>query len=189
MLSGQLTRLRPLEDKDFAYYYSCMDNPDLAGVVLGDAVPSPRELTKKLLQKQDDLLLTVETLSGTPVGFCFLRNMHPIHRFAELEQFFIGNPRDRRRGHGEDAIRTLTRYCFSILGLNRVWLITYAYNFSAIRFYEKCGFSKEGVLRQIQFTGREYHDGVTMAILQQDWIAMHKRHRSPHEPSPIGVSR
>lgn len=178
MLNGNQTRLRLLEETDLHLYAAWISDPQLAKTVLGDAVSSSKDVTANLWQKKSpehDLLFIIETFSGEPIGCCFLRNIHPMHRFAELEQFFIGKFKNRRHGHGEDAITTLIRHCFGDLDLNRIWLITYAYNIPAILFYKKYGFRKEGVLRKIQCSEGMYHDGIMMALLRQDWISSPKR--------------
>lgn len=174
MLNGELTRLRRLEENDLDCYCIWVNDSELARLVLGTTTPYSKRQAMELWHRQSpehDLLFTIETLSQEPIGFCFLRNMHPVHRFAELEQFFIGKEEHRNNGYGRDAIETLVRYCFTDLNLNRIWLITYAYNLAGIGFYEKCGFLKEGVLRQIQFTKGEFHNGIIMAILRKDWLA------------------
>ena len=177
MLEGKLIRLRSIEEEDLDYYYSWANDAELARLVLGMATPYSRGQLIKLWdsysQSPDhDLLLTLETLSEkAPIGFCFLRNIHPIHRFAELEQFFIGEEKYRHNGFGRDAIETLLTYCFTELNLGRLWLITYAYNLVGIQFYKQCGFLKEGVLREVQFTRGRFHDGIMMAILKKDWLS------------------
>ena len=174
MLNGRLTRLRPMEEGDLLFYSACMSNSNLAELVLGEVAPSARELASKLLpmlSSSHDLLLTIENQGQETIGFCFLRTIHSVHGFAELEQFFIVE-RFRGRGYAEDAIRALTSHCFTDLGLNRIWLIAYAYNWAARGLYAKCGFQEEGVLRQIQFNRGAYHDGIMMALLRRDWSSL-----------------
>jgi len=174
MLQGELIRLRSIEKKDLDQYYNWVNDPELARLILGTIVSYSKEQIIKIYDSyiqsyNNDLLFAIEAIKEeVPVGFCFLRNVHPIHRHGELEQFFIGEKKYRNNGYGKDAIETLLKYCFTELNLNRLWSIIYGYNLAAIQFYEKCGFLKEGTLRQIQFTMGKYHDGVIMAILKED---------------------
>lgn len=175
MLQGKLVCLRAFEGGDVDQYYNWINEPKLARLILGGVTPFPKEGIIKMYNSyirspRHDIFLAIVTLSKRePIGFCFLQNIHSFHRVAELEQFFIGEKRFRNNGYGKDALVTLLKYCFTELNLNRIWLITYSYNKEAIEFYEKTGFLKEGILRQVQFTNGNYQDGVIMAILKKDW--------------------
>lgn len=167
-----------MDEKDLSLYCSCMADPELAETVLGE-VPLPERLFNNLLStlsSDHDLFLRTEDFKENVIGFCFLRNIHPIHEFAELEQFFLLKA-FRGFGYGADAIRTLVNYSFALLDLNRIWLITYSYNWAARNLYSKCGFQEEGVLRQIQFSKGVYHDGIMMGLLKSDWAEPRRTHR------------
>jgi RimJ/RimL family protein N-acetyltransferase len=79
---------------------------------------------------------------------------------------------DRRfwsAGYGSEAIRLLLRYAFDDLGLHRVDLLVIAYNARAIRAYEKCGFVREGVLRESALVDGVRHDDILMSILEPEY--------------------
>ncbi len=177
MVRGKSIRLRPVEERDIDCYLVWMKDPELARLVLGSAAPISRTqiintFKASFISHDNNLLFAIEILSVRKViGFCFLKNIHPIHRLAELEQLFISEKKYRQNGYGRDALQTLLKYAFRELNLNRLWLITYGYNQKAIRFYEKEGFTQEGILRQLQFTMGRYYDGILMAILKEDWAA------------------
>jgi len=44
-------------------------------------------------------------------------------------------------------------------------------NHRALRSYEKCGFSREGVVRQYRFKDGRYLDSVLMSMLQEEWMS------------------
>ncbi len=175
MLQGRLVRLRPMEERDIDAYLGWINESQLARLIVGSPVPISsthmvRELENSSGFHGQNLFFAIEPLFAEGlVGFCFLKNLHPLHRFVELEQFFIGEKRFRQNGYGRDAMEVLLHYGFTELNLNRLWVVIYAYNQEAIQFYRKCGFLKEGLLRQIQFTRGEYQDGVIMAILKKNW--------------------
>ena len=176
MLQGKLIRLRPVEERDIDHYFSWINDPELARLVIGSIELGARNRMLKTLEESLTIpdincSFMIETVGGEElIGFCLLKNIHTIHRSAELEQFFIGEKKFRDKGYGQDALQTLLNYAFGELNLNRIWLITYGYNKEAITFYEKEGFVQEGLLRQIQFTQGKFHDGVIMGILKKDWF-------------------
>ncbi len=56
------------------------------------------------------------------------------------------------------------------LELNRVELTTDEENARAIRCYEKCGFAREGLLRQHRLIDGKFGNTVVMAVLRAEWL-------------------
>lgn len=81
---------------------------------------------------------------------------------------------DRRfwsHGYGTEAIRLILRYGFESVGLHRVDLVVLEYNLRAIRSYEKCGFVREGVLRETIQVDGVWRNDLVMAILEDEYRA------------------
>jgi RimJ/RimL family protein N-acetyltransferase len=175
MLCGNLTRLRPFENEDIALYRKWMENPNTVKKLHGTLIPfswiqMEAAYSSSIEKPGQSLLLIIETKEDRkPIGFCFVKNIHPLHRHAELEQLHI-IPEYQDQGIGTDVMKILLDYFFLEANLNRIWLISYADNKKAIRFYHRLGFVIEGVLRQIQFTMGKYHNGCIMGILRDDWL-------------------
>lgn len=106
----------------------------------------------------------VERAGPRVVGTCQLLNISAAHRSAEL-QIRIGEPDARDRGLGTQAVRLLLQHGFTELRLHRIALTVRADNLRAIRAYEKCGFAREGLLRDAAFIEGRYVDLVCMAAL------------------------
>ncbi len=75
------------------------------------------------------------------------------------------------KGYGTDAMRVMMRLAFDKMNLHRLWLHVHDYNRRAIASYEKCGFKREGVLRDYHFARGRYHDTIVMAILESEYRA------------------
>jgi RimJ/RimL family protein N-acetyltransferase len=80
------------------------------------------------------------------IGTCQLLRIDREHGRCEL-QIRIGDPAQRGRGRGTEAVMLLLRRAFEGLGLQRVQLDVFETNQAAIRSYEKAGFRREGVRR------------------------------------------
>jgi len=104
------------------------------------------------------------------IGNCGLHGVDPKNRSAVFG-IFIGDKDYWDKGYGTDTTRTLLRFAFGELGLNRVELEVYAYNPRAMRAYEKAGFRRDGVRRQALFREGKFHDIYLMCILREEWIA------------------
>jgi ribosomal-protein-alanine N-acetyltransferase len=60
-------------------------------------------------------------------------------------------------------------HAFSTLDVHRIELRVLAYNQRAMRCYEKCGFKREGVLRDSVLIAEQWEDDVMMSILKDDY--------------------
>ena len=121
-------------------------------------------------QREDVVIFGIRLLeTGQLIGSCQLHSINFVNRTAEL-QIRIGSPADRGKGHGTEAVRLLLQFGFSDLNLNRIHLHVFAGNPRAIAAYEKCGFVREGLLRQGAFVDGQYIDVVVMGILREEYV-------------------
>jgi RimJ/RimL family protein N-acetyltransferase len=114
-------------------------------------------------------VFAIETLDRELIGSVGLHNINWVERKAELG-IMIGEPRFWGQGYGSDAVREILRTAFEKMNLNRVYLRVFESNPRAIRLYEKCGFQKEGVLKQDHYLGRCYSNTFIMAILKHEYL-------------------
>jgi RimJ/RimL family protein N-acetyltransferase len=104
-----------------------------------------------------------------PIGVISLMNISEANDSAELS-VIVGQPEDRHRGYGAEAIDTLLRYGFEELRLNRVGLSVFEFNEDAISTYEKLGFCEEGRLRKVLKRDGAFHDAILMSVLGSEWL-------------------
>lgn len=81
----------------------------------------------------------------------------------------LGDPRDRGRGFGTEAMGLALRYAFHELGLHRLSLDVIADNQPAIALYRRLGFVEEGRLRERVLRDGQRLDLLYMGLLAQDW--------------------
>jgi [ribosomal protein S5]-alanine N-acetyltransferase len=72
-------------------------------------------------------------------------------------------------GFGTEAVRLLLNYAFEQLRLHRIDLRVLNYNTRAIRCYEKCGFTREGLERESALVNGRWHSDVIMGILEDEY--------------------
>ena len=78
-------------------------------------------------------------------------------------------PEHRGKGYASEAIDLLLELAFDHMNLNRIYLRVFTENQPAIKCYDRCGFVREGVLRQDYYSYGEYHDVIMMGILRDEW--------------------
>jgi RimJ/RimL family protein N-acetyltransferase len=77
-------------------------------------------------------------------------------------------PDHRGRGAGTAAQRLLVEHLFATTTAHRLCAFTEADNTAEQRSLEKCGFRREGLMREAGFRGGRWRDAVVYGMLRQD---------------------
>ncbi|GAB4091447.1 GNAT family N-acetyltransferase [Flaviaesturariibacter terrae] len=124
------------------------------------------------LAKSDALVYkVVDTQSHKTVGHVSLGGISRKNRSARISRVLVGDSQQKGRGLCTAMIKALLRIGFDELKLHRISLGVYDFNHGAIRCYEKCGFVREGVQRDILRYGDHYWSLLEMSILEDEWRA------------------
>lgn len=110
--------------------------------------------------------------SGAVLGHIELNNLDFRNLSATLSRVLV-NPSQRGQGLGLAMTLAALQVAFDQLHLHRVNLHVYDFNQPAIHCYERAGFRREGYLRQQMKVGNEYWNTWAMAILEDEWRALH----------------
>ena len=112
-------------------------------------------------------LVIAERESLRYLGQCSLLMADHTARHAELAVVMC--PVCQNQGLGQEGIGLMLDYAFRQMNMNRVYLKVHADNARAVRCYEKCGFVREGILRQHAYFDGEYRDVICMGILRSEY--------------------
>jgi RimJ/RimL family protein N-acetyltransferase len=104
----------------------------------------------------------VETFTGM-IAFVSLRLDH-----AEAEVGYIVAPAARGRGIAARALRLLSRWGFDELGLARIELRAELENPASVRVAERCGYTREGVLRSVHLKDGRRGNMALFSLLATD---------------------
>jgi|Deesub1362B_J571_1020462.scaffolds.fasta_scaffold00026_130 RimJ/RimL family protein N-acetyltransferase len=174
MIYGEGVRLRAIEREDIPTFMRWFNDPEVRRY-LTTYEPMSRAKEERwfeeYLTRQNDLILAIEAREGgtwVHIGNIGLHRIDWKNRTATLG-IVIGEKEYWGRGYGTEAVRTMLRYAFLELGLNRVELETFSFNPRAIRCYEKAGFKREGVRRQALHRDGSFHDVILMGILRSEF--------------------
>ncbi|WP_409254262.1 GNAT family N-acetyltransferase [Bacillus sp. SCS-153A] len=111
----------------------------------------------------------VERASGKAVGHISLESIDRENRSARVCRVLVGEDSMRGKGVGGAMMEEILKVAFGQLHLHRVSLGVYDFNHSAIKCYEKAGFKKEGLKRDVQRYEEEYWNLWEMSILEDEW--------------------
>jgi RimJ/RimL family protein N-acetyltransferase len=123
-----------------------------------------RTMMRLDLDHAQSVVMGVVNEERKPIGVGMLRHVDDLHRSCELH-ITIGEKDHWGRGYGTEAIRMMRDYAFNELGLHRVISTPFRHNLRMVRSLEKCGFEREGVLRDALWIGGKFTDVVIMAVL------------------------
>jgi RimJ/RimL family protein N-acetyltransferase len=172
MIQGTKTCLRALEQDDLPHFVHWINDPETRRFM---AMRFPLSMTEEenwwegFVTRQHDYIFAIEADDGTYIGNIGLHGIERENRRALLG-IIIGEKAYWGRGYGTDAIQAMLGWAFDYMNFNRVALTVYAYNERAIGCYLKCGFRREGAMRQARYVDGKYYDELMMGILREEWL-------------------
>ena len=110
--------------------------------------------------------------SNKLIGHCGLYYINWVMRTGEFG-IYIGDNDYRSGGFGSDALRTLIKYGFEDLNLNRIWCEVYDNN-AALEVYKHIGFVYEGKMRENYYNEGQYWDSHILGMLKKEYNEKYK---------------
>jgi RimJ/RimL family protein N-acetyltransferase len=175
MYVGEKVRLREHRREDMSWRLSYINDPDLERLIVCDTpFPVTQQEEEKWFESitafRDTYKFAIEALEdGQYIGSCSINNVDWKNSVATVG-IFIGNKNFWGKGYGTDAMRTLTRFIFTQMNINKIRLTAYSFNERAIKSYKKCGFKVEGILRKEIYRDGAYHDKIAMGLLREEFV-------------------
>ncbi|HAW71724.1 MAG TPA: hypothetical protein DHD79_02700 [Firmicutes bacterium] len=173
---GEKTVIRPIAPGDLRYILEWNNDQELQKFLGGDSASTLekcRAWYRQALSDRHAKYCLICSTAGVPLGDLELINISWRSGDAEL-RIRIGEKNCWNHGYGTDSVQALLRYAFSDMGLNRIYLRVYYHNTRAIHVYEKCGFKREGILRNKK-PRPGFQDIILMRIIRSEYERLVKR--------------
>lgn len=171
MIFAESIALGPILPIDLPTLFQWADTPDTARFNEPYHPPNWQRQEAFWLNTEQDrsrVFFAIRSRETTDIiGYVQIMQIHAIHRSAVLG-VLIGNPRDRGKGKGREALRLAIGYCWSHLNLSRLALSVFAGNDRALGLYTSLGFQEEGRLRHAHFIDGRWTDVILMGLLHPD---------------------
>ncbi|WP_026898042.1 GNAT family N-acetyltransferase [Daejeonella oryzae] len=178
-----MIRLEYFTPEDFPLLIEWIDSEELLTNWAGSQFKFPLS-TEKLqhyLKKSNDfehsgtlIYKAVDVASGKNVGHISLSVIDRENRSARITRVLVGNTGERGRGLGTEIIKSMLKMGFEDLNLHRMSLGVYDFNEAGIKCYKNCGFSIDGVLRDIKRRPDSFWSIVEMSILEDEYNRIYK---------------
>lgn len=176
-LIGERIYLRHTVREDLVYIQKWSNDPELRKLT-GDVTPMNElgieEYYERINKDTNRIWFSIVLKDDNRIiGETGLLRMFHLWRNTDLS-IIIGEKDTWRKGYGTEAIILLLDYAFGYLNFHRVSIGVVGFNNSAIKFYEKIGFKKEGMQRDGYYYDHKYHDFVMMSILEDEFRKLYK---------------
>jgi RimJ/RimL family protein N-acetyltransferase len=178
MIQGERVRLRRIERNDLPRFVEWLNDPAVRehlALVYPLSLPEEEQWFEATLRLEPaGQPFAIDARTGTPgeepaewllIGSIGFHSIDWRNRSADVG-IVIGRRDYQGKGYGTDALRTLCRWGFEQLNLNRIHLRVFEDNPGGIACYEKLGFRHEGRLRQDRYQAGRYLDTLIMGLLR-----------------------
>ena len=173
MYEGRLVRLRAFDNSDlmqclaYSNDYEVMRGASGAILYPSTVDDEARAMGQSTSYTSGEYQFAIETKEEQRfIGKCGFTRVNWKNRLAELA-ILIGDREYRGKGYGEDAIKTLCKFGFEEMNLHKIKAVVFDFNEAALRCYEKCGFQREGLLRQEMYREGAYHDVAVLGLIKE----------------------
>jgi RimJ/RimL family protein N-acetyltransferase len=183
-LIGEHVILKALEKDDLVHIYKWANDPAirrLTGEVRPMTQAGAEEFFERVKNDKNRIwFIIVQRKDGRVIGETGLLRMFQDWRTTDLS-LIIGEKDARGKGCGTEAINLLLDYAFGYLGFHRVAIGVVGFNDSALRFYEKVGFKREGIQRDGYYHNHQYYDFIMMSILETEFRELQRANNTQEE--------
>ncbi|WP_458122232.1 GNAT family N-acetyltransferase [Paenibacillus sp. Z6-24] len=172
MLESERLYLRTFTTDDLDVYYPTLMNEEMRRLT-GTHALFTREGVARFIEESAsdssriDLLIMLKPTEQV-IGEISLMDIDRTNRNAHV-RVAIFESSNCGQGYGTEAMELLLDYAFGNINLHRVELSVFSFNERAIRSYEKLGFRREGVQREVLYYDYQYHDAISMSILEHEF--------------------
>lgn len=116
------------------------------------------------LEDERSVVFGIQDREKAPIGIGMLRNIDSSNLGCDLH-ITIGEKGKWNQGYGSEAVGLMMDYAFCTLKLHKVTSTPFSHNLRMVRCLEKCGFHREGMLRDALLVNGQYIDVVIMGII------------------------
>jgi len=175
ILKGKKVILQPAKMSEAGKFCRWMADEDVTRYIsssTGLTLEQEKEFLKNV-KVNKEIFWSVHTKNGKHIGSTNLHNISLPHKRTSWG-IIIGDKSEWNKGYGADILKTVMRYAFNELKLNRFELEVFNKNAAAISCYKKCGFKKEGVRRNFFIKNGATHDSIMMSVLLDEYKKLKK---------------
>lgn len=151
-ITSEKATLTRITDMDMDGLWKILSDEDSHRFTPEGAVRTPRECAAKLrqfdtlFQERRGVVLGIYSTLNQLVGLMELSHIDP--QIESVTLSFILNHEFTGQGYASSAVRATVDYLFQSVGIHRIQCFVLPINYRAVLVLERCGFVKEGTIRE-----------------------------------------
>lgn len=172
-------KLLALEVSDFEFIKPCIETKKLQYEYSANIFEYPFNIDnfakyileyKEEFQKDKPSKLTYKMVdvNGDFIGHIAFYQINYALKTATLGPVFI-NCKYRKKGFNQEMLKLMLDVGFNKLGFHRIELKVFDFNKSAIDSYERFGFKREGLLREVIEVDSKFWSVIIMSMLENEF--------------------
>jgi RimJ/RimL family protein N-acetyltransferase len=168
-----MVALAPFTETDIDRLTAWISSPQLLGqwAASGYSYPLTRAQVEAHMRRSAEIgALMFKALDDqeSVIGHVEFGSIDRLNRSLRIGRVFVA-PERRGRGLGVDLMRAALGVAFDRFRVHRVELAVFDFNQAAIACYERVGFRREGVRREMFESGNGYWSEIIMSMLESEW--------------------
>lgn len=172
--------LRALEPEDYKTSIKWRNDDEIWSMVVGPKYFVSTAYEKKWVEdaiySKDKITLAICLKENNEyIGNASFTDIDWINRSAKTSTL-IGEKQYWSKGLATEAKILLLKFAFYERGFNRIWATILEDNIASQRMNEKCGYKKEGLLRQAVYKNGKFHNLVVMSVLKEEFDKLKKNY-------------
>lgn len=164
--------LRPFRESDLEHLARFSTDPSFSEPFLWSGFRSPEGFRRRWNEdgflESDPRLLVVAQPDDAAIGWVSWRQGVLGAQAGVLEIGALLFPEHRGQGIGTATQRMLVEYLFATSPIHRVWAWTGSDKVAEQKALVRCGFVREGMVRQAVFRDGEWHDSFIYGLLRHE---------------------
>jgi len=166
---GEIT-LRAADKNDIKLFHKWSNDYSLR-TFIGPQLPTSLDEQEKIFernQNNENRKVLIIINASIDIGYIYLDFDWQNSKVAL--SIAIGEKDYQNKGLGKDSVLAALNLVFDNFKFNKCYLYVFTSNIRAIKLYEKCGFKKEGILRQDYQINGSYQDRLIMSLLREEFL-------------------
>lgn len=173
-LESENFQLRGMAIEDSQNLFTFMSDANTMKYITPHPVRSLIEMEEKIKENLNNFhkdkeipWVIVKKGSCEIIGMFRFHKLHLWHKKAEIGA--VIHKGYQQKGVMTEILEVILPFGFNVLGLNRIVGDIFAENEGSKRLLEKFNFHKDGILRQTDFDGEQFHDTIVYSMLKTEF--------------------
>jgi RimJ/RimL family protein N-acetyltransferase len=177
MRENHLITLRPVNFEDLEMLTKWNFDPDISKYFSqrpeNDYNQQVKWLQNLLQSETKRKFIIIDNETSIPIGIIGYMHIDSNNRNAEIG-ITVGNKNYWGKPHSKEALNACLQFGFEELNLHIIYSRVFENNLRAIRFFEKAGFTTDGIKRDCFFKENEFISSVELSLTADEFVIMHQ---------------